>query len=731
MSGSWLPRQDVQANGGEPVPTPDAIDFRDSATVAWTVSYDEATGAARVSATVAGFAAAIGGANEVLKVNAAGTALEYGKLTTANIHAAAGIVGSQLSAAAGIVGTQLAAGANILGSQLSATAAIAATQLAAGAVGTVLIGGASNSFSATPTVTSLAATSYLTAGSGTKATAGEVRFPSAWSIKQRNAEPGTVDRDVLSGTGEALTVGSAAQTGNTKIWGATGSSFVELQSVDLYVSAPAVRLQASGVTKMSITAGETSMSVGLFTFAETLSGPIFKHNARSTDAATTALTVEAQSAWVSATGTNRNGGHLDLKAGTKATGGTDGQVRIYSGGGWLGAQIANGQVSFYGSTEIDFFMGGVSRTLLDVSAWRLKNGCQLRWDNENTAPEIAHSVHTTDTAPGNLTLKPQAPWASATGANRTPGSLIVALAAPTGGGANDAAFKITRGGTFAAQIAPLDSAPTTYTALWLTPATAPTTSNFSIAHGAGTLYFNTATSHALIFGGSATTGMAITSTVVSLYPAAVQWDKSVASPNITHNAQTTDVACTDLTIQAQSPWASATTNNKGAKLWLRGGNTGTGEGNAPGSVWIGAGATTVASFEAAQVSLYANYLEFRHDTASPEIRQQARQSDLAAYNLLIQAQSAYSGASTNKDGGHLVLKGGARYTSGTDGGVQLKGGDGTTVFQIDMAGGARIGFYGATPAAKPTVTGSRGGNAALASLLTALSGQGLLTDSSS
>jgi hypothetical protein len=46
---------------------------------------------------------------------------------------------------------------------------------------------------------------------------------------------------------------------------------------------------------------------------------------------------------------------------------------------------------------------------------------------------------------------------------------------------------------------------------------------------------------------------------------------------------------------------------------------------------------------------------------------------------------------------------------------------------VDATG---IGFFGATPAAKPTVTGSRGGNAALASLLTALASLGLLTDSS-
>lgn len=44
-----------------------------------------------------------------------------------------------------------------------------------------------------------------------------------------------------------------------------------------------------------------------------------------------------------------------------------------------------------------------------------------------------------------------------------------------------------------------------------------------------------------------------------------------------------------------------------------------------------------------------------------------------------------------------------------------------------------VGAFGATPVARPTVTGSRGGNAALASLLTALGGTSLgwITDSSS
>ena len=43
--------------------------------------------------------------------------------------------------------------------------------------------------------------------------------------------------------------------------------------------------------------------------------------------------------------------------------------------------------------------------------------------------------------------------------------------------------------------------------------------------------------------------------------------------------------------------------------------------------------------------------------------------------------------------------------------------------------GGNVGFNGTTAIAKPTITGSRGGNAALASLLTALASYGLITDS--
>jgi hypothetical protein len=50
---------------------------------------------------------------------------------------------------------------------------------------------------------------------------------------------------------------------------------------------------------------------------------------------------------------------------------------------------------------------------------------------------------------------------------------------------------------------------------------------------------------------------------------------------------------------------------------------------------------------------------------------------------------------------------------------------------VSVAPGGKAGFLGATPIARPSVTGSRGANAALASLLTQLATLGLITDNSS
>ena len=72
--------------------------------------------------------------------------------------------------------------------------------------------------------------------------------------------------------------------------------------------------------------------------------------------------------------------------------------------------------------------------------------------------------------------------------------------------------------------------------------------------------------------------------------------------------------------------------------------------------------------------------------------------------------------------------GGVTITGSVGNGLNLSGGGGG-IF-IGTSSFDDVGFFGQTPANRPTVTGSRGGNAALASLLTALATLGLIVDSS-
>lgn len=211
------------ANGGVPVPANPADDAKvltaSGGTYTWTAA---PTGLP-----------ALGAANTVLRVNAAGLAVEYAKLTTANLDAAAGILGSQLSASAAITATQLAAGGagnvllggasnswgKITTTQISASAGITATQLAAGAAGTVLIGGASNSFSASPNVTSISF-------GADPADSGAIRLSHAMGVYGELATPGT-DAAVLTwGVVANDVVGLGGASAVTRVTGSALHAYV-------------------------------------------------------------------------------------------------------------------------------------------------------------------------------------------------------------------------------------------------------------------------------------------------------------------------------------------------------------------------------------------------------------------------------------------------------------------------------------------------------------------------
>lgn len=108
------------------------------------------------------------------------------------------------------------------------------------------------------------------------------------------------------------------------------------------------------------------------------------------------------------------------------------------------------------------------------------------------------------------------------------------------------------------------------------------------------------------------------------------------------------------------------------------------------------------------------------------------------FQLLTQADADYTYIYSDRTNAEMRIAPGANSLDGAN--IRLFGNGHATPNQGSLRhsttdkltwNATGIGFFAAAPVAKPTVTGSRGGNAALASLLTALANFGLLTDSSS
>lgn len=105
-------------------------------------------------------------------------------------------------------------------------------------------------------------------------------------------------------------------------------------------------------------------------------------------------------------------------------------------------------------------------------------------------------------------------------------------------------------------------------------------------------------------------------------------------------------------------------------------------------------------------------------------------------NTIFSNQAILFGASQTVSWGGSSMSGTATTFGLTTGGTGEGGIYGNNYAQLALRWNssgsvAQLGFFGAAAVAKPTVTGSKGGNAALASLLTALSNLGLVTNSSS
>lgn len=70
----------------------------------------------------------------------------------------------------------------------------------------------------------------------------------------------------------------------------------------------------------------------------------------------------------------------------------------------------------------------------------------LQWKAATVTPTLTQATQTLDALPNNLILQAQAPFASATGADRTAGSVVINMPLPSNGGTGEGAFRLQRNG---------------------------------------------------------------------------------------------------------------------------------------------------------------------------------------------------------------------------------------------------------------------------------------------
>lgn len=362
-----------------------------------------------------------------------------------------------------------------------------------------------------------------------------------------------------------------------------------------------------------------------------------------------------------------------------------------------------------------------------TASWGVPNH---QWFEFVASPAISQSPKTSDQTPQNITITPQAPFASATGTNRNPANLVVDLSTPTNGGTAEGSLKVTRATSFVGSIGAYPTLPTTYSGLWLGPGLTPNTANYTVLSNGDTLTLLGVTNIAgtvrlTVAGGSVTDVTATTFSFTS--PPTVQWPAAIVSPKLYQVDDSTNSITGDtLTIQAQNATGTTTT---GGALKLQSG-TGT---SLDGYVRVFIGTNERATFSDEVLSLYATNglfvdglaFQFAKDNGEKSISIETQTNDVGSNNLQIKGQDAVAGT---RNGGNVRIQGGTS-SGGTGGSVALRDSGGVSV--IEVGSSQSLGFFNGGITTKQTVTGSRLGSPALASLLSALAAYGLITDSTS
>lgn len=354
----------------------------------------------------------------------------------------------------------------------------------------------------------------------------------------------------------------------------------------------------------------------------------------------------------------------------------------------------------------------------------------FQWYQNVSSPIISHAAKSDDSAaPTNFTIRGQYPYASAsTEAKKTPGSVIADVGVPTNSGTTEAGFKVTRNGTLHCQIGAYNTPPS-YSSVWLGPGITPSTTNFAFLGDGTSLTYLNAPSGGTVFislAGSGAYGISVTSTILQFNSTeTLQWVKGATAPLLKQVIKDANETPRNITIEPQAPWnnASCTGVNRypghlvvalaapvqsatteaslkitrggtfaaalgpltdgygttNSALWLVPGTTPTWQNwqVASSSTLLGINAySTTGSIQFMAGGNYVTNLSYTGNMSwyrdvIPMLSQETQPGDYATNNFEIRAQGAYASASTNKNGGDLLLKSGAEASGGLGGALKL------------------------------------------------------------
>jgi hypothetical protein len=372
---------------------------------------------------------------------------------------------------------------------------------------------------------------------------------------------------------------------------AAGAGSLTLNAADV---SHYIKFGTTGAAFTNISGGVSTGAIAAIQFTNVNSFPGMYSVPQTSDATVYGMVVSAMNAFATAT-SHITGANCTIAAGNGATSnpssvGVGGNLILMSGDGYTAATPGS---------QIQLLVG--PNNLLTLSG-------------TSTSALLQTPQATSDVALAPLTISSQSAFTTATsninGASLTISAGNSATSNPsslgTGGNlflnggdgysgagtASNSGYVIFQsGGSTIGSIQPEVSAPTNFD-LYLTGTTSPSAGNPALSCTSTTTVLNGSTS-VYVQINRATTYMQFTSSSIINSIANNYWTRTLSSPLLYHQGQTTDVATTNLTITAQNAYASATSHTTGGNLILSSGAAATGStAYSPGALQLQAGGVT-------------------------------------------------------------------------------------------------------------------------------------------